>query len=185
VQREGVMPDVVLPDPAGHIDSGERELEHAIAWSQISAAPHDKWQTTWSAKSLAEKSAARVTKHAILAKIATATQLLRTRRNDTKVPLAKTAWEKRRAEQKAALEAASPDLKKAAPMFTVKTLVESPAPATAPPPGGPNVKTEGKGDKPADKPAAKPDKATRWRDSLARDPWVDESLNILADIGAK
>jgi carboxyl-terminal processing protease len=36
-----VTPDIVLPDPAGHIETGERQLEHAIPWSSIPAAPHD------------------------------------------------------------------------------------------------------------------------------------------------
>ena len=52
--------------------------------------------------------------------------------------------------------------------LTVKPLEESPAPATAPGPGG---KTD--------------DRAIKWRDSLARDPWVEESLAILGDMGAK
>jgi hypothetical protein len=118
---------------------------------------------------LADKSAARVAKNPLLSKIASATALLRSRKNDTKVPLNKTAWEKRRDEQKTALEAASPDFKKIQPMFTVKPLEDSPAPATAPPPGGP---------KPAE------DKAAKWRDNLARDPWVEETVNILGDMTA-
>ena len=167
-QREGIKPDILLPDPAGHIESGERELEHAIAWSQISPAPFTKWPATWNAAKLAAKSAARVAKHPILMKIASATSVLKARRNDTKVPLQRTAWEKRRAEQKAALDAASPDMKNTPARLTVKPLEESPAPATAPGPGG---KTD--------------DRAVKWRDSLARDPWVEESLAILGDMGAK
>ncbi len=165
VQREGVTPDIALPNPYAHIDSGERELPQAIAWSQISPAPFTKWGMPWSKKALAEKSAARVAKDAVLTKVASATTLLRERRKDTKVPLEKKAWEARRKEQKAALEAASPDLKKIAPQFTVKPLAESPAPATAPGPGG-----------------KKDDSAAKWRDNLAKDAWVNESLNILGDM---
>jgi carboxyl-terminal processing protease len=165
VQREGVRPDILLPDPSAHIDSGERELEQAIAWSQIKPAPYDKWGSPWSTKELASKSATRVSKHPLLTKIATATQLLRTRRNETRVPLQKSAWEARRKEQKAALEAASPDMKKAPAAFTVKPLAESPAPPTAAGPGG-----------------RADDTATKWRDNLAKDPWVEEALHILADM---
>ena len=167
-QREGIKPDILLPDPAGHIEAGERELKHAIAWSKISPAPFDKWPATWDASKLATKSAARVAKHPILAKIASATQILKERSKDTNVPLQKAAWEKRRAEQKAALEAASPDLKNRPAALTVKPLEESPAPATAPGPGG---RTD--------------DRALKWRDSLARDPWVEESIAILGDMNAK
>jgi hypothetical protein len=50
----------------------------------------------------------------------------------------------------------------------VKPLEDSPAAATSPPPGG-------KG--------AQPDeKMTKWRDNLAKDPWVEETLNIFNDM---
>jgi len=167
-QREGVVPDVLLPDPAGHVESGERELDHAIAWSQTTPASYTPWPATWNPTVLAQKSTARVAKNPVLAKISTATAVLKARRNDTKVPLQKAAWEARRKEQKAALEAASPDLKKAAPNFAVQPIADPAAKPTAP---GPNGKTD--------------DRATRWSDALARDPWVDESAHILADMLAK
>ena len=95
-QREGVTPDVLLPDPTGHLETGERELEHALAWSQIPAAPHDKWQAKWNAPILSKTSAARVAKNPTLSKIATTVALLRERQKDTRVPLSRTAWEARR-----------------------------------------------------------------------------------------
>lgn len=166
-QREGIKPDILLPDPAGHIDAGERELEHAIAWSKIAPAPFTKWPATWDVKKLAERSAARVSKHPILTKISNATNLLRARRNDTNVPLQRSAWEKRRAEQKAAIEAASPDFKTMPAKLTVKPLSDGPAPQTTPGPGG------------------KPDdRATRWRDNVARDPWIEEAVWILNDMAS-
>ena len=65
-----------------------------------------------------------------------------------------------------ALEAASPDLSTMPAKLAVKTI-EDPAapPPVAPGPGG---KTD--------------DRAQKWRDSLGRDPWLDESVNILADM---
>ncbi|HEY5923455.1 MAG TPA: carboxy terminal-processing peptidase [Kofleriaceae bacterium] len=168
-QREGIKPDILLPDPAGHVEAGEGSLKHSIGWSKISPAPFDKWTTQYNTSKLAERSRERVAKHPLLTKIAAATQVLKSRRNDTKVPLQRTAWEKRRAEQKAALDAASPDLKNAPAKLTVKPLEESPAPATAPGPGG---RTD--------------DRAVKWRDALARDPWVEESVAILGDmVGTK
>ena len=166
-QREGIKPDILLPDPAAHIEAGEASLKHAIPWSQTSPAPFDKWPAHYDLGKLRDKSAARVAKDPILTKIASATALLKQRQKETQVPLQKAAWEKRRTEQKAALEAATPDLKKGAPKLTVKPLEDSPAPATAPGPGG---KTD--------------DRAEKWRDSLARDPWVAESTHILDDMVA-
>ena len=166
-QREGVTPDVLLPDPTGHFEkTGERSLEHAIAWSSIPAAPHDKWPATWKIVTLAQRSTARVAKNPVLSKIATTVAILRERQKDTRVPLARAAWDARRKEQRAALEAASPDLSTTPPKFGVKTI-EDPA---APPPiaPGPGGKTD--------------DRAQKWRDSLARDPWLDETVNILSDM---
>jgi carboxyl-terminal processing protease len=164
-QREGVKPDVVLPDPAGHIDSGEKELPNAIAWSQIKPAPHAKLKPSYVSSVLAQRSASRVAKNQLLAKISTTTDVLKARKNDTKVPLQRAAWEKRRKDMKAALDAASPDLKKAPSNFTVKPIGE--VPPSTPGPGG-------KSD----------DRATRWNDNIAKDPWLDECVNILSDMTA-
>jgi len=165
VQLQGVAPDIALPDPAAHIESGEKTLDQAIAWSQITPSPFTKWGMPWNMKDLAAKSAARVAKHPLLTKITAATKVLEARKNDTKIPLAKPAWEARRKEQKAQLEAASPDLKKAPPGFTVKPLSDQAAQTSA------NGKTD--------------DSAQKWRENLSKDPWIEESLSILGDMTTK
>ncbi|CAN5923672.1 carboxy terminal-processing peptidase [soil metagenome] len=154
-QREGVVPDIVLPDPAGHIEAGESSLPHALPHSSIASAKHDDWKgSTWDTPALVVKSSGRVAKHPLLSKVATATAFLKSRKNDTLVPLARKAWEKRRTDLRTALDAASPDLDKALPAFAVVGLDE-----------------------------AKPDeRAIKWRENLAKDPWVEECLNILADM---
>lgn len=164
-QREGVVPDILLPDPAGHIDAGERQLEHAIAWSKIAPAPHANWPAPWKTATLVQRSALRVAKHPLLGKISAATQVLRARRNDTRVPLARPAWEARRKQQRAAIEAASPDLVHAPAKLTVTPIEDPATAAVAPSPGG---RTD--------------DRGNRWRDSLARDLWVEESVNVLTDM---
>jgi carboxyl-terminal processing protease len=162
-QREGVTPDILLPDPAGHIEAGERQLEHAIPWSQVPPAEHDLWPATWKTSVLAERSAARVGKQPVLAKMAALTQLLRANRDDTRIPLARPAWEAHRKQEQAALEAASPDLKNEPLKLTVKSLDDA-----TPLPPGPGGKAD--------------DRIAHWRDNLARDPWVDECVNILGDM---
>jgi carboxyl-terminal processing protease len=164
-QLEGVTPDIVLPDPEGYIDTGERKLEHAIAWSQIAPAPHDDWKVTWKLPSLVEKSAARVTKNPVFAKVATENQILRAEREDTRMPLQYAAYQARRKKLEAAIESATPDLKNAKPLLAVTPLDDSATAASAPGPGG----------KQNDRPA-------RWRDELTRDPWIDESVAILGDM---
>ncbi len=163
-QRQGVVPDIVLPNPTGHIDSAERDLPHAIEWSQIKPAPHGDVMHAWKAADLAAKSAARVAKQPVLSKIATTTQLLRERQKNTRVPLQRTAWDTRRKELKAALEAVSPanDNKGPATMTVTSLSDEAPPP---PPAGGKAV-----------------DPLVKWRESLARDPWVEETVQILDDM---
>lgn len=162
-QREGVTPDIMLPDPAGHIETGERELEHAIPWSEVPPAPHDNWSATWKPSVLVERSATRVAKQPVLAKMAALTQLLRASRNDTRIPLARAAWEAHRKQQRAAIEAASPDLKTVPANLIVKSLDEP-----APPPAAPGGHSD--------------DRLARWRDGVARDPWIEECVNILGDM---
>jgi carboxyl-terminal processing protease len=164
-QREGVRPDILLPDPMAHVDSGERELEHAIAWSQIPAAKYAEWPSQWRVPALSKQSLARVGKHPVLAKLATTTQILKQRRNDTRVPLARPAWEQRRKELKAALDAASPDIDKLPAQLVVTPLADPQATPKQPSPNG-----------------KKDDRIAKWSKSLARDPWVDETVHILADM---
>jgi carboxyl-terminal processing protease len=162
-QREGVKPDIVLPDPVGYIEAGERELEHALAWSKITPAKHDDWPATWNVAVLASKSAARVAKEPAFAKIAKLTELMKARKMDTRVSLAQPEFTKRREQQRAEIAAASPEPETAPVRFTVVPF-DNPAPVAAAPNG------------------RKDSRLTKWRDDLGRDPWIDECLNIFVDV---
>jgi carboxyl-terminal processing protease len=162
-QREGVTPDIVLPNPTAHLDTGERTLEHAIPWSQIPAVDHDTWPAPWKASALAERSASRVATQPVLARMAALTQVLRASRDDTRIPLARAAFDAHRKQQRAAFEAASPDLKAGPAAFAVKSLDD---PSLPPGPG----------------PGNHVDPLARWRDGIARDAWIEESVNVLGDM---
>jgi carboxyl-terminal processing protease len=162
-QREGVTPDIVLPDPAGFIDAGERELEHALPWSKISPAKHDDWPATWNVATLRERSAARVGKDPAFARIARLTQLMKARKTATRVSLAETVFMKRREQERAEVTAATPDLEKGPARFTVLPL-DTREPVLAAPNG------------------RKDSRLAKWRDTVGRDPWIDECLNIFADL---
>jgi carboxyl-terminal processing protease len=154
-QREGVKPDVLLPDPMGHVESGERELPHAIEWSTVASTKFAPWPAAWNASALAKSSAARVAKHPVLSKLSATTAILKARRDETRLPLGKAAWDKRRTALKAALEAANPDTKKLAPVLVVKPLEVS--------------------DKPDER-------IVKWSENLAKDVWLDETFAILAEM---
>jgi carboxyl-terminal processing protease len=154
-QREGVTPDIVLPDPAANIESGEKTLEHAIPWAQVPPAQHDQWHATWKIPDLAAASAARVAKTPVFGKVNETMTLLKARKSDTRIPLQRTAWETWRKKETSELEAVSPNLDKQTPKFTISIVDET-------------TKAD--------------ERITKWKDGLARDPWVDECISILNDM---
>lgn len=165
-QWKGVVPDIVLPDPAAHVDSRERDLPNSIPWSEIDGVKHDVWPRTYKIEDLAAKSAARVAKDEVLSKVAERSALLKKRLDETKVPLQKDAWEKRRQQRRDELTAAIPD-PAAGPARMVVTVLDQPE-------GKAKPSADGKID----------DRVTRWRDALARDAWVDEALAVMDDLVA-
>ena len=130
----------------------------------MAARTCDAWLcTTWKAAALAAASTARVAKDPVFAKVTKLTQLMKAREADTRVPLAETEFTKQREQQRADIAAASLKLDEGPKRFSVVPLDQRAPVAAA---------ANGKKDS----------RAAKWRDSLARDPWVDESLNILTDM---
>ncbi|MEO8844832.1 MAG: carboxy terminal-processing peptidase [Kofleriaceae bacterium] len=157
-QRDGVTPDITLPNPNSYIKSGERDLEHAIEWTKIDPAPHVDWKATWDRPTLVTKSAKRVAKSAVFAKITAIEAIMAKRRNDTRIPLARSQWDARAKHDKDELDKVALDLDKVPAAFAVTTIDE------------PTAST------PND------DRMKKWRDSVARDPWIEESIAVLGDM---
>ncbi|CAN5422744.1 carboxy terminal-processing peptidase [soil metagenome] len=157
-QREGVTPDITLPNPSSYIKSGERDLEHAIEWTKIQPAPHIDWKSMWDRPALVTKSARRVAKSAVFAKITAIEAIQAKRRDDTRIPLARALWDARAKRDKDELDKVDLDLDKAPAAFVV-TAIEEPSAST-----------------PSD------DRMKKWRASVARDPWIGESIAVLGDM---
>jgi carboxyl-terminal processing protease len=164
-QWQGVVPDILLPDPAGHIEAGERELHNSLPWSQIDPVPHKNWPARWNGADLAARSAKRVAASDVFRKVAQRTELQKQWTKDTKLPLKKDAFFAQRKQRKAALVAVTPDLD-AQPAHMNVTVIDydGKASAAARPNGG-----------------RVDDTMARWRDALAKNPWVEESLAVLQD----
>ena len=154
-QREGVKPDIVLPNPTASIESGEKTLEHAIPWSQLPAAPHDDWAVKYKLPTLVASSAARVTKSPVFGKVTALSNILIARKSDTKIPLQRTAWDTWRKKQTAEIEAVSPNLDKLPAKLTVAVV---------------------------DEPSAPDERIAKWKEARARDPWLDECVSIMNDM---
>ena len=158
-QSRGVVPDVLLPDPIAHIEAGERHLDHAIPWSEIAPLPHRAWKSGgWSSKDLATKSKKRRQGHEIFAKVNARGSYLKAQRDDTLVPLKREAWLARRNKSEKALKTVDPKIGEGNPRLEVALIDYA-----------------GKGQKPS---------ATveEWRKDLTHDPWLEETLHVLADM---
>lgn len=157
-QREGVTPDITLPNPNSYIKSGERDLEHAIEWTKIDPAPHVDWSAKWDRAALAARSAQRVAKSAVFGKIKAIEAIMAKRSGVTRLPLARAQWDERMKGDKDEVDKVALDLDKLPAAFTVTGI---------------------------DEPTPNDDRIKKWRDSVARDPWIEESIAVLGDMAGK
>jgi carboxyl-terminal processing protease len=167
-QTRGVVPDVVLPDPASFVESGERTLFHPIPWASVEPLPHARQPHAWVKQDLAAASRARVKANPIFAKVETFGKLVKARRDDTKKSLERTKWAAEKKRDKDELDGADPKLKDLKPLLHVQIVTDK---GTAPPPVTTDKKVQ--------------NKLEAWKDELARDPWVEEALRVLADMSKK
>jgi carboxyl-terminal processing protease len=169
-QWQGVKPDVALPDQASYVDSGERFLENAIPWGHIDPLPATHWaHPKWNLAALREKSAARQTQEPTFAKVTARGDYLRARREDTVVPLQREAWQQKRTKERNELDQLDPKVDEGPERFQVAMLEYRPA--------EPSPETT--------KRAGGATHVDRWKQTLAHDPWVAESLQVLADMNVR
>lgn len=94
-QFKGITPDIILPDHQDYIDTGEKELDHALPWDEIKAVPYKKWRgDKGNLSQLIKKSGKRVDKNEDFQKLQTLTRILKARREETMVNL--NAMERRK-----------------------------------------------------------------------------------------
>lgn len=168
-QWRGVMPDIVLPDPAAHVESGERYLDNAIPWSSIPALKAKPWpHRDWNTAQLIEKSRARQAERPVFATIAARGEYVVARRKETLLPLKREAWIQQRDKDREALDKLDAKLEDGPERFSVKLVDYRPV---APRPDAPARESS-------------PKRVDKWKDALAHDPWVEETLHVLADMGS-
>lgn len=160
-QLKGVVPDILLPDPTAFVESGERTLPHAIPWSTIDAVSFVKTPHAWKVPGLASASTARTSASPDLATVTKFASIMGARKDKTVKSLERTAWQAEYKRTKAELEALDPKKREQKPLMEVTPLAGPEATPSDP-------RTQRQLDK--------------WKDSLARDLWVDETTRILADM---
>lgn len=62
-QYKGVTPDIILPDPYAHLESGEQFLKHSIPWAKVKAVPFTPWKATFNKSKVMAESKTRVKKN--------------------------------------------------------------------------------------------------------------------------
>ena len=88
VQLKGVTPDILLPDRFTYVDSGEKQYENAMEWSEIDAVEYG--QNVYkipNLNSLATKSGARIESNDTFKKILDNAKRIKENREDTNIPL--------------------------------------------------------------------------------------------------
>jgi carboxyl-terminal processing protease len=160
VQLKGVVPDILLADPLSFVESGERTLPHAIPWSTIGAVPFAKTPHTWKVPELASASGVRTSANAELATVTKLAKMMEARKDKTSKSLERTAWQAEYKRTKAEAEALDPKKRNQKPLMEVAPL------SAEGPPQDPRMQRQ----------------LDKWKDTLSRDPWVDETTRILADM---
>ncbi len=171
-QSRGVVPDVTLPDPMGHVESGERYLDNAIPWSEVEPLDYDRWPKSWNPAELASQSEARQEDEPVFSQIRAYSALLKARSERTRVPLAREAWQGQQEQERLMLESVDPDLENGEERFGVEVVEYVDRPDVGP---------RGDGD---DGDEVEDTRTDDWPDELARDPWVAETLYVLQDMSA-
>lgn len=158
-QREGVISDIVLPDRFAYFDTGERDEPEALPWDKIEPANYNTTGANFDV--VLANSKKRVEKNPEFNLIDAYAKWNFDRKDDKEVSLNYTAYKKELAELEAKNKTYE-GLKTYKNNLTFNSL-------------------------PYEQEAFKTDtllkeKRDRWHDELSKDPYVDESINVLEDI---
>jgi carboxyl-terminal processing protease len=171
-QARGVVPDVLLPDPTAHIESGERYLDNAIPFSAVDPLPHARWPRSWNPEALAAQSMTRQRDREVFTRIRAYSAQLKARSERTRVPLARQAWQAQRTQDRLMIESVDPQISEGPARFAVEVVNYADERPVAPRGG-------------ADPEEVRRARERSWTDELSKDPWVEEALYVLADMTAR
>lgn len=162
-QLKGVTSDVPMPDRFSHVEIGERDIKNAMPWDKIEAADYQPWSIP-NFDNVIAKSNARIKSNAQFALIDDNAKWLQKRRDENNYSLNLKKFE---AEQKAIEQ----EIIKYKPIGTYKSkLVFQSLPYE-------NAIMQ--------KDTLLKEKRVRWHESLAKDAYIEEALNILDDMQLK
>ena len=160
-QLEGVSSDVVMPDKYSYIKMGERDIDNAMPWDKIDAADYSVWNKPNSISSAIKNSKKRIESNNQFKLIDENAKWISERSEDYVYNL---QIDKFKAEQKL-LEETSKKYKSVLDYKNQLTFNSLPYENEM-------MKTD----------TTLKEKRQRWHESLAKDIYVDEALNVLNDL---
>jgi carboxyl-terminal processing protease len=160
-QLNGVFSDVVLPNRLSYIDIGERDMDNAMEWSEISPANYKPLNNLFDRKTIVENSRSRIEKNDFFKMTDESAKWTKARRDETIISL---NYNKYREYNKAMLDKSKAFdlLKDYKNNLTIYNLTEDQAKI--------------------DKDEALKIKRDAWFESIAKDAYIDESINVLQDL---
>ena len=159
-QFKGVVPDIILPDPLGYLKSGERHHDYPLSWDQVKPLAFSKWKNPADLPTLKRESQERVKNNKKFQNIVQSVTLLKNLRDDTQVKISLKGARKRRADRRKDRERLKFD-------EVNESVVVS------------NVNVNRKL---ADK--ERKERIKEWSDGLQKDPYIEETLEILEDMSS-
>lgn len=155
-QYKGVRPDLILPDPLGHLETGERYLDYSLPWAKVAAVPYKKWKKFKYNKSKLNKlSSERVAKNEKFKKLNESVEWYKKRKEDTFRKINLSSYLKEKEEVKKETEAF--EIKEISKVISIIDPKDS-------------KKKEDK------------ERFKEFSEELGKDPYIEETINILDDI---
>lgn len=154
-QYKGVTPDIILPDQFSHLESGEKFLDYSIPWGEVKPIKFEKWKGKHDIKGLKAKSMARVKKNEKFKHILDSMKWYKDQKKKTKRSLTMVDFEKERK-----------DIREKNDVFRKEEENKNLA----------VVDLSGTKDK------AQQEKFEEFAKTLRKDPVIEESMQIMADM---
>ena len=159
-QFKGVVPDIVLPDPLGYLESGEKYHDYPLPWDEVKPLKFQRWSKSLMLKKLRDKSRGRVSKNKKFQNIIKSVNLLKKKRNDTNIRLSLRTIKNRRKKshedrERFKFDEINKDILVSQISLDKKLLSED-----------------------------QKERKNEWVEGLKKDPYIEETLSILGDLTA-
>ncbi len=160
-QLEGVKSDVVLPDRYSYIDLGEKDQQNPLQWDQITPADFEPWDGYIDFENTIARSQKRLEKHSQIALIEENAQWLKEQQEQTQVPLRYELYRQREKRNKDKSQYFQKNMEYDSKLTFSSLQYEM------------ELFTQD---------SVLREKRDRWHRQLAKDIYVEESINVLEDL---